>query len=494
MVFDEMMNPYDLIAEMIAHISHLDAFYYNSRTYRDAVQVEEMTEAARMFLESQPFFSGKRTEEITEAIINKGIPLELAEAIRAWDKFDQFFYALELLQLLESFYSWEAVIKSPFVRLQMENTFESLNTNVDQTKVLILPKVPSLSDSITPEDDAQKKTGYYWKIGVNEELKNLYYVNVEELNRAGIKYKIVHQILDVGFFGDKDYLRIAMSPIVKADLLTVEHYTRSSESITSGLFSVNETLKDPRLVNQKICAAIGLAAENNADILVFPEMLGTEQIEDDTDEGSLLKQIAQQLEDEGKAMPYLVVGPSRWNNNKNRLSLFDASGKRIAIQEKQHPFLHKDSNDLEDLLDIRREIRVLHIPRIGRLSFPICVDYLNDSYMQLLAVDMRSTLLICPSYSFGKRHFNLASRSCVKYDCYTVWLNTCAAFAEAELPDYIGLVSGPFVKKDVQLIQPKCAGVCKDSAAGCVFLLQVNMDKENPGIVSQKHFFDGKVS
>ena len=157
MVFDEMMNPYDLIAEMIAHISHLDAFYYNSRTYRDAVQVEEMTEAARMFLESQPFFSGKRTEEITEAIINKGIPLELAEAIRAWDKFDQFFYALELLQLLESFYSWEAVIKSPFVRLQMENTFESLNTNVDQTKVLILPKVPSLSDSITPEDDAQKK-------------------------------------------------------------------------------------------------------------------------------------------------------------------------------------------------------------------------------------------------------------------------------------------------------------------------------------------------
>ena len=28
MVFDEMMNPYDLIAEMIAHISHLDAFFY----------------------------------------------------------------------------------------------------------------------------------------------------------------------------------------------------------------------------------------------------------------------------------------------------------------------------------------------------------------------------------------------------------------------------------------------------------------------------------
>lgn len=181
-------------------------------------------------------------------------------------------------------------------------------------------------------------------------------------------------------------------------------------------------------------------------------------------------------------MPGLILFPTWWHDGRNELYVFDGSGNRLCVQQKQYPYVYEKQESArykENLLSPERVIHVIHIPEVGRFAFPICRDLLEQEYMDILLRQLRVTFLLCPSYSPHKTQFTTEAISVNKYGCYTIWCNTCAAYwKEPEPPAQIGLIAGPQedLAKPLAYMTPKCRGVCGSGAESCIFLAEITID------------------
>lgn len=504
-------NPFNLIAAWIFHLRNLnqDLFYQ--------IQNEDRTFHRPKTLRADVDALFAQLPEITRAkkdggtrLIRYGVPREEIDTVQRWFFYRSFFHMLLVLTRLEerlgkikTLSSWE------LCRINQTETgetteFESLNSNAQEMGFLILPLVDTINDPLrTPNEpsgripgaasdlaQATEKTqnadGKHWATdrlpGIQGVLSNTYYVAVDSLVCNGRTYRVRHTVLTRHFFPEnKQVLRLAVSPLARGDFLRLATRTEQRGGETQNLVSV-EGLKNSAFVHTRIRAACLEAGRRGADILIFPEMLG-----DSCSTGSEFFYHDIKKTMRGVPLPSLILLPTWWHDRRNELFVRDAGGKLLCTQQKQTRYIFESQDRqqyAEDLRDPEAVIHIVHIPGLGRFAFPICRDFLDPQYIQLLLQTLHVTFLLCPSYSPKKTQFDLTAPGARQFGCYTLWCNTCAAIEEPPIPPaYVGIADGPRGPGTPEiLLKPQCGGDCGDGNSPCVFLVEIQM----------KHFADMK--
>lgn len=104
------------------------------------------------------------------------------------------------------------------------------------------------------------------------------------------------------------------------------------------------------------------------------------------------------------------------------------SFKESFRQQKQNPYFENEGNlsgKIEDI-DSDNRICILHMPDVGRITFPICADLISDEYRNILIEKLGSTLILCPSFSKGFDAFIKLTNIGMASGCRIIWCNSCA--------------------------------------------------------------------
>ncbi len=306
----------------------------------------------------------------------------------------------------------------------------NLNTNRDITKIELFPRYPC------NWNDPKKHSG------IKSAMKNYSYNDIDK-NK---EYKVQHYILKENPLSDKRFIRIAVSPYTNADVLGVSDVCNDKQQnvlqITGiGSDNLGHTVRDGYYLDhrgmiRRLNACIQKASEQDVDILIFPEMLGTTSI---IQEG-LSKMLELEYSTMEHARPFMVLFPTLWSQTDEKCTnalnvgitgaIADAEGVSASfVQEKQNAYLKKlgsFSGKLEDITG-NGVVNVLHIPTLGRIVFPICADFLNEDYRNFLLENLAPTLILCPSFSQGFDEFIQSTALSGPNRCHIIWCNSCAA-------------------------------------------------------------------
>lgn len=484
-IYWQAESVYNALAEMIAHLKEIAPELCAEPEKRNSAVLNENQQA-----ELDSFFDEHPELDNPKALLRNGFPQALNKEIFQWKHYNSAVFFYKFLLRFEGSLDIEEVLETI-----KEEPFLSLNSNWEQTGIYILPRVRSIHDSLDPANDEgkQKHWSTDWNTGINQDLGNTFYIERRELQVRGKEYKIKNIVLSSALFEGKDYLRIAVSPVVSDADLDVHYYEEEYLGAKGLRFSVHG-LKNADRVHKRTEAAFLEACRRDAHVMVFPEMLGDEQLLEPTSEFSaMIDSMIEKAEAEGCAAPYLTLMPTWWHGGCNELYVISDKNKRLCIQQKQNPFNQgKDGADYTEALnDTELEVQIVHIDGVGRITFPICKDLLVEDYDKLLLSVIRSTFAICPSFSPGKTQFDLGAEKGKPYGCYILWLNTCSAMEHVgagEGPmNHIGWFSCPLVEDSLQKLCPNCGGVCGKDSDACLFIAEVSLNRDRPGVTVSEH-------
>lgn len=366
--------------------------------------------------------------------------------------------------------------------------FRALNSNCDETGIIILPLVRARGAYVTYDDGKEKerKNSSYWHDDINFRLKNSYFIIAEDIG----DYKVYNAIISLPESRkEKSTIDIGFAPILNTELsklFNIRKYTRRDDAGNIMSFFSVDDLYYKELINQRFKNCLGLATENDIDILVAPEMLGTDELT-----STPFKNL-NSIYESNNVNPFLILPPTYWNNNKNVLSVFTNSGVKIGEQQKQYRFDYHGYK--EDLLEPRKEILIVHIDGWGRLAFPICKDFLQEEYSRILVVKLKASILIIPSFSFGVASFESSVLNGLSYGACNIWLNSCSALQDSKTAaDYVGVASLPIISEQSPRtrIKRKCGGKCSKT---CLFKVSipincVNGDLHDDQNISYEHIY-----
>lgn len=235
-------------------------------------------------------------------------------------------------------------------------------------------------------------------------------------------YFLKHEMFPA--FSETKSIKVAVSPLRLERFFNLALHEKNMVQY----FSIQYTGKDFGAENERIWQKILAAAQNESDIVVFPEMLGNPAMQAD---------ISQRLralnEQERRKMPSLILLPSFWDNHQNSVIILDKNGNTLCRQNKQNPF-RSEVNGTGYLEDIRtsRVVNIFHHEGIGRIAVLVCKDFITTGYMEQLMRCFRLTLIIVPSFSTGSYDFRQSFDLCAHDDCNVVWINTCAALEKGK--------------------------------------------------------------
>lgn len=365
------------------------------------------------------------------------------------------------------------------VSSKIEKSFLGLNSNIDETGIIILPKIKSLK-ALSKHANADgeylpKKNANDWLEDINTRLNRIYYIKTSELSGYTIRNYLFSSPVEQE--ENKEYIRIGMSPIVKkrlSELFDIDyHYGTTADGLhPTQLFGIRDLLCK-ELISRKTQLAFERACFEKCDIFISPEMLGTDELLL-TDDG--ISDLFRPKRSNMFQTPFLTLPPTQWENRQNTLSIFDKNGEKIGEQHKQKrfKFKHDGSDWYEDLQNPKKEILLIHIDKWGRFAFPICMDFLTSSYRDILTQQLKATFLLCPSFSSGEYNFDLSAGNDSEFEVRTVWINSCSAYEHGNA-NHVGEVSVPTCldRSRRTKIESTCGGECKDI---CLFLVDIPKD------------------
>lgn len=497
-------NPFNVEAEWICHLRALDEnMFFQHDLRKTFLPPQDLDKEVGELFQKLPYLSDGKL------MIRFGVPQDEKKIVQQWIHYSDFTYMLHFLSAFTGKLSNEIIFASSYFYSITHTAegktkeFESLNSNTEETGLLILPLVKTINDPLDParEDSSTtsetekpntEKLKKHWATdripGIQVELAHTFYINKKDLEYSNHQYGVLHSVLQRHIFPEnKKTLRIAVCPLAHKDILCMETYYKNVEKKEQGLCCA-DGLKNEDFVYDRIQAAFLTAGKERADIIIFPEMLGNEKIISQR----FFAQIKEAMRSRGYPMPGLTLLPTWWHQNQNELYVMDASGKLLCTQQKQVPYIFEDKDSIsyaEDLRNPERVIHVVHIPDVGRFAFPICKDFLEEEYIRIMLRQLRTTFLLCPSFSPSKTQFDLTAPGVIKYGCYTIWCNTCAAYYLSEKPPaHVGLIAGPQAfEETMKVLCPNCEGNCGDESNACVFLVEISMD--HTATITYRHIY-----
>jgi hypothetical protein len=378
-----------------------------------------------------------------------------------------------------------------------DKSFRGLNSNIDETGIIILSKVKTLK-ALSKHANAvgeyfPRKNANDWLEDINNRLTKIYYIDSSKLLGYTIKNYLFSD--PVQQCDDKEIIRIGVSPIIKKnleDLLDIKQYygTTSNGFHPTRLFGV-ERLLSQDLIKRRTVLAFERACAEKCDIFISPEMLGTDELLEIDDSGTSVL-FRPNLRNAFQT-PFLTLPPTQWLNEQNVLSVFNNQGEKIGEQHKQNKFglKHDGAVWLENLKNPKKEILLIHINKWGRFAFPICMDFLTPTYRNILTDQIKATFLLCPSFSKGAYNFDLTSGNDSEFEVRSIWINSCSAYEESDT-DYVGIVSVPTCLDRSRRIRikPECGGECRDI---CLFVVDIPKDcNDKNKNVEVRHIYESE--
>ena len=301
------------------------------------------------------------------------------------------------------------------------DSYNSLNQNLKETHIGIIKKVKCKWEHTTVNNNLR---------GI---LSKFYFIDYKKCQDFVVKNIVLDP--QMIFRGEKKLFRIAISPVTREKaVIFSDPYERKNERTGARqyLFRV-EGIANEDEITKKVITNIHKAGKSGADILVFPEMLGTQK---------MLERTIALLQKEKKKCPCLIVFPSIWkkteadleNENKSAVVL---NGERVLFEQKKYGDFWYSKDGIPIYEDINREkqdqiLYVIHIEGLGRICILICYDYLEEENREKIIKNVCPTLVCSPSFSTGSFHFKILSGKYFDQNCNWVWCNTCAAEHEVK--------------------------------------------------------------
>lgn len=351
--------------------------------------------------------------------------------LRLRDMNTQFFSVLESIEkrkeiyelMLLLYYMDRAIVecyKRWYCYEDDEMVIESLNSNKSTTNISLI-----------------KRTKCKWGLsqigsGLDGLLYHFFYINNKEIPNFVVKNHILSPEVLRGI--GKNKLKMALSPITKDKVVEFSEPYERRNDVTGAkqkYFRVEKVI-DEESVYEQVLGKIYMAGENDVDIMVFPEMLGTE---------SMLTKIQDELTEKNtKQVPDLIIFPSIWDKTENDLenrnrSCVILNGRTVLFEQYKYADYKNFIKDIPVYEDINRNkgkniIHMIHIEGIGRICIVICVDYLDENNRKNIMNHLFPTLVCVPSFSTGSVQFLLLAEKYLNKGCNWIWCNTCSAAHE----------------------------------------------------------------
>lgn len=289
-------------------------------------------------------------------------------------------------------------------------TIDALNDNYEETRIAILPYV----DSAWQRKGRSSQHGYT----INHCMHDLYYIELDHLKLPSTTDYL--QTIHVLVYPDtlykaqsRDSLIVSISPVTKCEI--IEEIKRQEDKNGNCYFEV-KGLKNSEHIMHCVLSDIDAAVTRETDILIFPELLGSE---------SLNEKVLEKVKTGSRGeYPSFIILPSVWKQNKNVADILLGSGLAVFKQSKQIPMVFEGACEN---IHPDNTLYVIHCPGIGRICVLICKDMLSQKYLDIVLNDIRASLIIVPSFSTGSFDFRNAMVRCQAFDCHVAWINSCAA-------------------------------------------------------------------
>lgn len=318
---------------------------------------------------------------------------------------------------------------------------DQLNTNDRETGIQLHPKfeVCKIFNQQTSKYEPFANRDVF--DGLNGQLNAVGYVPYNE------KTAVHHVVLpnDCRKRNPDGILRVAFCPMTdNPKILSLDKRTVERQGIPMQGRGV-EAVTDPEQILARFREAYLLACRRRVDILVFPEMLGLEALEEAQANTNLavmdlLPEVEALSEELGEELrpPMLVFLPTWWRDGINSTTVVYEDGKILGSQKKYIPYVNTKENWVEALREEdARHILMIHLPGVHRIAAVICAEFqpLRDHLAKVLCGGLGATLILVQSYTKGEQDF-LNSLSTLKdYGTTVVWGNCCGA---AKAPRVIG--------------------------------------------------------
>ena len=376
--------------------------------------------------------------------------LEKLKTLIANLKREHDYYALlGLLQILEQ--SMASLLVEAMAEFEQESFSIVLNTNRETVGMGILPRCACVWER---------------KHRLVHRYNNLesFLYNILLINNA-----VLGELIDEHFFLKKELfprfkernaVKIAATPLRRDRHFQVQLTDKDKVQYFNIEYEKSAFESD----NELIWSKIWNAAQNESDIVVFPELLGNVETAD-----YVSRKIKALSPDDANKIPSLIILPSYWEKNRNVVTLVDKFGNIICKQNKQNPFrkVFNGEGYLEQI-ESNLVVNILHYEGIGRIAIMVCRDFLETEYLQQLMRCFKLTLIIVPSFSTGSYDFRRSFDLCAHEDCNVVWINSCAAFIKGKEANFqdIGYVRKRISRSEDEAQMLYKMPICKNAFDG----------------------------
>lgn len=355
---------------------------------------------------------------------------------------------------------------------QERYSFYCLNDNYLKCDICLLPRLRCNWEHQNRDASTSYSIFYY--------MRNFYYIHPGDLS----SYQTEHILMPKRIFENaltRGQLRIMVSPLTSEKVVEITGpYTREGENF----ISVNPIKKD---VEKKIQRASIEVLENaffsDVDLLVYPEMLGTDAVGE-----QISCELDKRSDIQNSSTVCLVMCPTIWKEHCNYCKILDDMGDTVCKQQKHYGVDMKNPAAKEDIKSDGK-IYILHCYGIGRIAVAICKDFLVTKYLKILAEKLRVSLILVPSFTVKNYHFKILAAKYAYLDCNVVWVNTCSARwlkkdPEMENPVLLSCQPGKNgVKYEMINMEDICGNPCRCMDSGihtpvCTHIFQMELDRE----------------
>lgn len=414
---------YNLIAEMIVYLINDEdkGFFkkYNSRTVgerkKELYTIRENVQ--ELFEEGTEHFCELDHKKIRE----QGFIEKIERLFSSLRNQKDHRCILRLLEILDSALERQMLYEMESIG---GDSFEGgLNSNWKALKLGIVPRY------ICYWERGHRGSQHYERI--DNFLKNILVINYNALGDL----QISNHFLPTNKFWTAEQrgsLSVAVSPLKIQSDFDMDIYEREETCYFAVKYKGN---KDED--NRRIEEIIDRAAKEQADVLIFPEMLGNTRMVED---------ISNYLQEpfwlSGNKPPELILLPSVWEDHRNVSCLLNRTGAVICEQSKQEAYqepIPSGGSACEDIFP-DHHVHLIHGIGIGRMVIMICKDFITKDYLETILRELKVTFVLIPSYSTGYHDFETMSGALQASDCCALWTNACAAAKEPKEGEKIGFV------------------------------------------------------
>lgn len=324
---------------------------------------------------------------------------------------------------------------------------EPLNSNYEECGISIYPHTDPKWDVSKSERNRQNT--------FNSMFKRYFIIRKSDESpfKMTMHYWSESNLLQETDFGWK--MKIALSPVMDSVMLSSQEIAGEHGVVINGIENVE-------VVENRVLRIFEKVFLEGYNLIVFPEMLGTEGIIE-----KIIWKMRQHPE-----IATLVLLPTICREKMNSLNVLGPGGVKILCWNKSAEFVLIDENNIKkrEILAQNNEIHVLLTEELGNIVFPICADFLEPEQYNLLRDVARADTIICPSFSPGVNAFKSTLIKGLASKILSIWINCCAAkqfsVCQDKFSNTLGMIQLPDASVDKNIItelQRKCKGICADT-------------------------------